>query len=427
MLPAPSRLPLIALAAAVYLAGCSSLSPRTAETAPQPPAGREAAVVPPYAGGGYYKDDGPGANPPDNLDAVPDAEPRDEPLHPFANRVYKVKGKRYVPDVSGQDYKTRGLASWYGRKFHGRPTSSGEPYDMYAMTAAHKTLPIPSFARVTNVQTGDSVVVRVNDRGPFHPDRVIDLSYTAAHKLRALNDVTLVEVERLLPEDGAAPGSFSAAVDGEGAPPEPAAQARSAGLQVTPLPTAQPMQVQNLRTVYLQLGAFANPLAADELTGRLIQKLGRVIPGVLRLDEAGLIKVQVGPFTSDEAADAALGMVTAAVDVKPYKLVSTGKTARQDAESPSERPGAATAATQAAAIPAEQAYWLQLAAFSRAEAAEELIRRVQSGSPVPGMEKRQEMGLTKVQAGPYATAALADSAAQELSALLGQRPYRLLR
>lgn len=420
MLPPPIRLPLIALAAGLYLAGCSNLSPRSAETKPQPPAGREAAVVPPYTGGGYYKDDGPGANPPAHLDAVPDAEPRDEPLHPFANRVYKVKGKRYVPDVSGQDYKTRGLASWYGRKFHGQPTSSGELYDMYAMTAAHRTLPIPSYARVTNVQTGESVVVRINDRGPFHPERVIDLSYTAAHKLRALNEVTLVDVERLLPEEGSAPGSFSAAVEGEGLP---AAPARSAGMQVTPLPSAQPMQEANLRAVYLQLGAFSNPLAADEMTGRLMQKLGRVIPGVLRMDEAGLIKVQVGPFTSDEAADAALAMVTAAVDVKPYKLVSDGRPARQEAVPPA----APTAAAAAPVNPTDQAYWLQLAAFSRAEAAEDLIRRLQSQASLPGVEKRQEMGFTKVQAGPYATAALADSAAQELAALLGQRPYRLLR
>ena len=133
--------------------------------------------------GGYYKDDGPGAKPPANIDAIADATPRVEPLHKFANRPYSALGKNYAPLTSVQSFKQRGLASWYGKKFHGQKTASGELYDMYKMTAAHPTLPIPSYVRVTRIANGKSVVVRVNDRGPFHAQRVIDLSYVAAYKL----------------------------------------------------------------------------------------------------------------------------------------------------------------------------------------------------------------------------------------------------
>ena len=151
-----------ALLAACVLSACSTTPPR---------------------GGASYKDDGPGANPPPNLDRTADAQPRAEPLSRAANRPYEVFGKRYVPLVSVQPFHQRGIASWYGRRFNGQPTSSGERYDMYAMSAAHPVLPIPSYARVTNLANGRSVVVRINDRGPFHSGRIIDLSYAAAHKL----------------------------------------------------------------------------------------------------------------------------------------------------------------------------------------------------------------------------------------------------
>ena len=136
--------------------------------------------------GGYYKDDGPDAHPPSNLDSVPDAVPRIEPLASGPNRPYVVFGQRYVPDTSGRPYKQRGRASWYGKKFHGNSTSNGEAYNMYAMTAAHPTLPIPSYARVTSVVNGRTIIVRINDRGPFHSNRIMDLSYVAAYKLGLL-------------------------------------------------------------------------------------------------------------------------------------------------------------------------------------------------------------------------------------------------
>ena len=150
--------------------------------------------------GGYYKDDGPEAKPPSNLDGIADATPRAEPLHKWANRPYSALGKNYTPLTAVQPFKQRGMASWYGKRFHGQKTSSGELYDMYKMTAAHPTLPIPSYARVTRVANGKSVVVRINDRGPFHGGRIIDLSYVAAYKLGYIQaGAAEVTVEAVVP------------------------------------------------------------------------------------------------------------------------------------------------------------------------------------------------------------------------------------
>jgi rare lipoprotein A len=142
--------------------------------------------------------DGLGANPPPNLASTPDARPRVETLRIGGpNKPYEMLGQRWVPLTTDQPLDETGGASWYGRKFHGLPTSSGEPYDMYAMTAAHRTMPIPSYARVRNPANGREVIVRVNDRGPFSAGRVIDLSYTAALKLGVLAGVAPVQVHRL--------------------------------------------------------------------------------------------------------------------------------------------------------------------------------------------------------------------------------------
>src|SRR5690554_6485714 len=137
-------------------------------------------------GGGYYKDDGPGSDPPANIQAIPDATPQIESHHRATKRPYVVFGKRYIPMSSDQPFRQKGIASWYGRKFHGNKTANGEIYDMYAMTAAHPTLPLPSYARVTHAHSGNSVIVRINDRGPFHRGRIIDLSYAAAAKLNLI-------------------------------------------------------------------------------------------------------------------------------------------------------------------------------------------------------------------------------------------------
>jgi rare lipoprotein A len=135
----------------------------------------------------YYANDGPPEHVPPDLASIPDAVPRIEPVNPYANRPYSAMGRKYSPDTSDEPFEQRGLASWYGRQYHGNRTASGEPYDMFAMSAAHPTLPIPSYARVTNARDHRSIVVRINDRGPFVQDRVIDLSYAAAVRLGIAN------------------------------------------------------------------------------------------------------------------------------------------------------------------------------------------------------------------------------------------------
>ena len=155
----------------------------------------------PASGGGFYLDDGPPAVSPADLAAIPDAAPRAEPILAARNRPYSALGQNFSPMTELRPYRRRGLASWYGRRYHGRKTSLGETYDMFKMTAAHPTLPLPSYARVTRVDAPDkTVVVRVNDRGPFLRGRIIDLSYAAAAKLGIVkNGVGAVEVELLLP------------------------------------------------------------------------------------------------------------------------------------------------------------------------------------------------------------------------------------
>ena len=242
-----------------------------------------AAASPPRPGA-YYQDDGPGANPPDNLDAIPDAMPRVEPLHRFANRPYTVFGHDYVPATSLRTYRERGLASWYGRKFHAQKTATGETYDMYAMTAAHPTLPLPSYARVTNLANGRSVVVRVNDRGPFHPGRIIDLSYAAAYRLGiAQKGSGEVEVESILP--GAAPLAA------------PLPSVASSDTAASALPIGQ-----ESGGYVAQLGAFANYANAQEFVGRLANQTGTLGVEPRVRQDSGLYRVYVGPYTTREEA-----------------------------------------------------------------------------------------------------------------------------
>src|SRR5690606_26758332 len=168
---------LLSATALLMLAGCSSTPSSNSSAGKSASAGGAYPSLPPAGSGrgGYYLDDGPGDDIPEGLMDVADAEPRIEPYAKRGNSPYVVFGKRYVPITDDRPYKVRGRGSWYGKKFHGQETSSGELYDMYKMTAAHPTLPIPSYARVTNVANGRQVIVRVNDRGPFPSGRVIDL------------------------------------------------------------------------------------------------------------------------------------------------------------------------------------------------------------------------------------------------------------
>ncbi len=420
-----TRPTLLILALGLALGGCGTAPSKTAEQEATP-------VIPPFKGGGYYKDDGPGANPPANLAAIPDATPRWEPLHRFANAPYRVLGKDYVPVSADLPYKVRGQASWYGRKFHGKPTSTGEPYDMYAMTAAHPTLPLPSYARVTNLDNGRSVVVRLNDRGPFLKDRVIDLSYAAAFKLDALRGVTPVEVEAVLPED--APTSFTALAD---APFVPTARAAVAPAKLeTSAPEAVAERVvvaaaaatpeasaAGAGSVYLQLAAFSRLDAADALLARASAILSREFPGVLRLQSNGLHKVQAGPFRPGAQAERAAALVREELGIRPFRVADGAPAAQAVFES------TPTPAAVAAATPAAPGLYLQLAALSSPAAADVFAERVKTryGNTLPGVSRFSADSLFKVQAGPFATPEEARRVAVAYRQDFGVRPYRVVR
>ena len=290
---------LLACLLVLVLAGCAAPAKREAS------AKREAPGDAP-ARGAYYKDDGPGESPPPNLEAVPDAEPKAEPLHRFANRPYQVFGKDYVPLASVGAFRERGVASWYGRRFHGAATSSGERYDMYAMTAAHPTLPVPSYARVTNVTNGRSVVVRINDRGPFHAERVIDLSYTAAYRLGFADaGSALVEVDAIVTGLGAL-----AAVQ-----PAPTAAATQAAPQAPVLAQAQ------ARGVYLQLGAFALRENAESFRARMMREFAWLSETIQVIAGESLFRLHLGPYRTPDEARAVADRIRAQVSLSPLLVI----------------------------------------------------------------------------------------------------------
>jgi rare lipoprotein A len=251
----------VALAAALALALGGCFFARETPT-PQPPAKPPAANLPPA----------PVRTPQGALE-IPDAVPRYEPRSPYGNPpFYDVFGKRYFVLSSSADYVERGVASWYGPGFHKVRTSTGEIYDMYGMTAAHKTLPLPAYVRVTNLQNGRSVVVRVNDRGPFVGNRIIDLSYTAAAKLDMLRDGTaMVEVRTV----GPASAPTDIGVSSDAAPMTPAQAAGSEALPAGATPAGAapvapaPVTSAPVKALYLQAGAFADPANAERLATRL--------------------------------------------------------------------------------------------------------------------------------------------------------------
>ena len=293
--------------------------------------------------------DGPEANPPADLAKVPDAEPQVEPIRSGGpNKPYDVAGRNYVPITRDAPYTERGLASWYGRKFHGRRTASGEVYNMYAMTAAHPTLPIPSYARIRNPANGREIVVRVNDRGPFHPGRIVDLSYTAALKLDLLRGVAPVEVQRITFDeirtgawrrngpstpDGApaepalalvstapaAPAASPPPADAAPAPAPiapppaepvaPAAAPSTAGAVPAPVADAAPDRAYTTpaRGYWVQLGAFRQRDGAESFQQRVATELDWLAPLLAVFRDSGeLFRLQAGPYPSrNEARSAA--------------------------------------------------------------------------------------------------------------------------
>jgi rare lipoprotein A len=346
-----------ALLLSLILAGCGT-SPKTSSVPGAPAksgagnsAGRNVPVLPPAGSGrgGYYKDDGPGDAVPDGLLDTPDAVPVVEPYSRTGNKPYVVFGKTYTPMTDDQPFKQRGTGSWYGKKFHKQKTSSGELYDMYKMTAAHPTLPIPSYARVTNLKTGAQVIVRVNDRGPFHSSRIIDLSYTAALKLGYLNSgSSQLEVERLLPADIIAMNKQRQNGTLAAAPPQALSEpARDNGAPATvvaesvdmPVLTAQrllldppsssaaamaaPALAQSdgngtlASGFYLQFGAYSQQANADGARNRLMQELSGLVNSLNSVAVNGLYRLYAGPYTSRSDADSILQQIRQRTSVNP--------------------------------------------------------------------------------------------------------------
>lgn len=230
-------------------------------------------------GGGYYEDDGPPRRAPRDLAQIADAEPRREPISKSGNRPYTVFNKTYYPRTDAKNYRERGVASWYGKKFHGRRTSSGERYDMYAMSAAHKTLPIPSYVRVRNLRNGKTTVVRVNDRGPFLHNRLIDLSYAAAAKLDIVASGTgLVEIESI-----------------EFDTPAAVAEAAPAPTPISP-PAAAP-------EIFIQVGAYVERDNAERMRSGLYRAGFSGVHISTHPDQVTLYRVRVGPLANVEESD----------------------------------------------------------------------------------------------------------------------------
>jgi rare lipoprotein A len=299
----------LGLIVAVGLAACFSTPPRPASPIPS-------TAIPPIS-----------PTPPRASDSVPDAMPRTEPRSRYGNPpFYDVFGKRYYVLSSSIGYWERGVASWYGPGFHKVRTSTGEPYDMYGMTAAHKTLPLPAYVRVTNLQNGRSIVVRVNDRGPFVGNRIIDLSYTAAAKLDMLrNGTALVEVRAIDPSTPlpvmtastgtrasvAAPpataaltiappatAAVPAAAPAAGAAPStaPAAVALAAVAPTTTAPTTTPSAAAGSPTLFVQAGAFSDPANAERLAEKLRGgSYGKVFVRDDQIAGRRMYRVRIGP------------------------------------------------------------------------------------------------------------------------------------
>ncbi len=303
----------LAICGALLVVACGT-TPRKVETqAPVAVVESQTTTAKPGSGG-YLPGDGPGASAPVNIDDIPDAVPHSEPLHPYANRQYAALGKLYIPLTAAGNYKERGIASWYGKKFHGQRTSSGETYDMYAMTAAHPTLPIPSYARVTNLGNGKSVVVRINDRGPFLHDRIIDLSYAAAYKLGIVNDGSAeVEVESIATDAAqTAPVAAATPLSSTTLQPSPpsvvaavamtAASAGASAANAAPSSSTISTALAASGNVYLQLGAFRFRQGAENFLAKMRNELGDAGKQLVLFEKDGLVRVHYGPYpTKDEA------------------------------------------------------------------------------------------------------------------------------
>ena len=320
---------LLVLAACMLLGACASHAPRrgTAPSSTRAPAKGEPGDDVSRSQSERYRqnsDNGPAA-PPIDVSKIPEPVPKVEPRSRYGNKdKYEVLGKTYRVLPDGRGYVERGIASWYGNKFHGYMTSSFEKYDMYAFTAAHKTLPLPSYARVTNLDNGKSVVVRINDRGPFHENRIIDLSYAAAVKIGVWPKGTgLVEVRAIDPahaDDALPPGRVAASPARASAPapgsPSSAPSSSSSALASTRPASpsaaalaeramdARPLPVGTAR-IYLQLGAYGERANAERaLLGAQRAGLGDLAIVSVAVAGRTIHRLRLGPLADADAADA---------------------------------------------------------------------------------------------------------------------------
>ncbi len=340
----------------------------------------------PHSGGGVdlrpgpassNERDGPGANPPRDLASIPDAQPRVEPIRRGGpNKPYEILGRDYVPITDDRPFTERGLASWYGRKFHGHPTASGEPYDMYAMTAAHPTLPIPSYVRVRNPANDREVIVRVNDRGPFHPGRIIDLSYAAAFKLDLLRGVAPVELTRITYDEIRA-GTWRH-------DDESARVAASAGI---------------------------DSASARSAPGDAAAAAPRDMPALAQV--AAVNRETAAPSANDPATPPA-APATPAAPAAPATVASLAVTL----------PSAATAEGTSGAPRRAAGYWVQLGAFRQRDGAELFQRRVSADLDwlAPVLLVFSDPSAYRLQAGPYASRGEAQGVADRVHEALNLVP-----
>ena len=322
------------LTLAAVLAGCASGPQRTAPAATLP----RAAAMPDR--------DGAETNPPPDLVRVPDAEPKLEPIRSGGpNKPYAVLGRDYTPITQDAPFTERGLASWYGRKFHGKRTASGEVYNMYAMTAAHPTLPIPSYARVRNPANGREVVLRINDRGPFHAGRIVDLSYTAALKLDLLRGVAQVDLQRItfddirtgawrrdvepvrvadanivvLPQPMLAAAPAAVATEALTATAEAAVPATALSAYTTAVADAPAARAftKPARGFWVQLGAFTQRDGAEGFHKRVSAEADWLAPLLAVFSDASVFRLQAGPYPSRDEARGVAERVRLALQLVP--------------------------------------------------------------------------------------------------------------
>jgi len=264
-----------------FLIGCQSIDPLFEENKPKV-----------KESGAYYLDDGPDKNPPENLDKILDAQPRYEALSKRANRPYVAFDKKYVPMKKIIPFEEEGYASWYGKRYHGKKTSIGETYDMYQMTGAHKTLPLPCYIKVTNLKNKRSVIIRVNDRGPFIDERIVDLSYAAAHRLKIIKKGSeLVKIEMVNP---------------------------SLAIKALKETNETSSAETSIKYFYIQAGAFSNEENAAYLMNKLSRIKFRNSLNIKKLSKNSLHLVAIGPYDNKQIAEQALKDISQKIQLNSF-------------------------------------------------------------------------------------------------------------